>query len=286
MDVTERLAGVLLAETARNIAAQAASSLPLPEPKIYPARRMGKYAVYSLELAACIAHRHGNVLKAIRKVENRPELAGEFYATERKPERGGMRPCYGIGRRGLIAMFEHLHNLPPRCPDIGAVLARYLDLFAAVGDFETAEPEQPEPEPVPEPEPEASMGLYEEWSARSAEKRTERAARDAAKPAEPEPSPADTCEPEYDEPFYTIDERRRERAERLARSWLTNCAVERLTADPDIWHSLRDELHRWNSERCRLLYEGVLARGGSLTDAQQIFATRPMAGAPKDGDDA
>jgi hypothetical protein len=83
----------------------------------------------------------------------------------------------------------------------------------------------------------------------------------------PDPEPAETLEPAIDTAA--------ELGRRLSGSWLINSAVERLVHADEMSDRLRDDLKRWNSERCRLLYEWVLARRGSWAEANQIFTTIP-----------
>jgi hypothetical protein len=131
----------------------------------------GYWRVASIDLAPQIAHGHSNVLKAARAaLRDESGLAGKGLAADIAwtTYRLGRRewPCCLLTRVGLMATFDHLHNVPA-CPDIGSVLAAYHR------QFDEKYPRQPtltwaKPAPdtaiaPPDPEPADTLAPAPPW---------------------------------------------------------------------------------------------------------------------------
>lgn len=225
---------------------------------IFVHRRSGLWVVPSRDLAVLTAHTHSSILKAVRKAEALdPGLARAiFWSRYEGTHRGRLWPCCYLARPALAATFRNLHNVPG-CRDAKAVLAAYLELFDQYERGRHAAA--------------VALDALVEEMAEAAPLLAEPAPDEAILP--PDPEPADTLEPVPElRPSGAGSEA--ELGRLLASSWLINEAVERL-ASADMPHRLRDDLDRWNAERCRRLYEGLLLNGGSWAEANQIFATVP-----------
>jgi hypothetical protein len=222
---------------------------------VYRRRKNGMWLVASRELARATAHEHSNIMSAARLAERELGLTGALVWGSYEPRRSNGRayPCCWIPREVLAAI--RLHNVPG-CRVVPEIIAEYLRLLDM---HEAAQPARVCGRPSPA------------WSEAPAEPAPDSAPtkQSLADIRPPDPEPAN-----WHEPAMSEDEAAALLADKLAKSWLINCAVERIVG-ADLPHSLRADLQRWNAERCRLLYDWLRARGGSWAEANQIFTTMP-----------
>src|SRR4051812_47308191 len=85
-------------------------------PRLRFCERGAGWRVVSFELAPQIAHIHANVLKAVRAAErDNTDLRRQGHILSSRyqgPHNKRPLPCRLLSRRGLLATFRHLHNVP------------------------------------------------------------------------------------------------------------------------------------------------------------------------------
>lgn len=203
---------------------------------------LGRHVVHSRDLAQVIAHKHFNLLDALKlTIGDWPRVADNVHWTQYVTANNRIHPAAMLSSMAVATVGNRLHNVPG-CRDVRLRLEAISEALKTADELRHLQALKLARAVVGEPPRAAEPAPDEEINP----------------PLEEPPGLFDRVEPQADVP-----------------SWKINATIQFLTERAGVPLYIGQDLIRWNKDRCDKLWEELYRRGGSWAAVSAIYDTKP-----------